>query len=83
MLHLLTSIKGHPRHDKSFFKDLLHNVAFKVSNDLDKYLPRHNIFKNCLESDVLHMTLQISLTLTDFNLDGAFFVPIFRLSSKS
>ena len=24
----------------------------RVSNDLDKYLPRHSIFKGCLESDV-------------------------------
>ena len=33
--------------------------VFKVSNDLDKYSPRHSIIKDCLKSDVHHMTSQI------------------------
>ena len=57
--------------------------AFKVSNDLDKYFPRHSIFKNCLESDVHHMTSQILSILIDFILDRAFFVPFFWLFFKS
>ena len=40
--------------------------VFKVSNDLDKYLPRHSIFKNCLELDIHHMTSQILSILIDF-----------------
>ena len=28
--------------------------AFKASNDLDKYLPRHSVYKDCLESEVHH-----------------------------
>ena len=49
--------------------------AFKVSNDLDKYLLRHSIIKDCLESDVHHMTSQILSILIDFIQDRAFFVP--------
>ena len=52
--------------------------ASKVSDDLDKYLPRHSMFKDCLESDVHHMTSQILSVLIDFIQDGAFFVPFFR-----
>ena len=52
--------------------------AFKVSSDLHKYLPRHSIFKDCLESDVHHMTSQILSILIDFIQDRAFFVPFFR-----
>ena len=51
--------------------------AFKVSNDLDKYLPRHSIFKDCLELDVHRMTSQILSILIDFIQDRAFFVPFF------
>ena len=43
----------------------------KVSNDLDKYLPRHSIFKDCLESDVYQMTSQILSILIDFIKDRA------------
>ena len=47
-----------------FFKNLWHNAkalvsASTVSNDLDKYLPKHSIFKDCIESDVHYMTSQI------------------------
>ena len=49
--------------------------AFKVSNDSDKYLPRHSVIKDCLESDVHHMTSQILSILIDFIQDRAFFVP--------
>ena len=52
--------------------------TFKVSNDLHKYLPKHSIFKDCLESDVHHMTSQILSILIDFIPDHAFFVPFFR-----
>ena len=57
--------------------------VFKVSNDLQKYLPRHSIFKDCLESDVHHMTSQILSILIDFIPDRAFFVPFFRPFCKS
>ena len=57
--------------------------AFKVSNDLDKYLPRHSIIKDCLESDVHHMTSQILSILIDFIQDRAFLVPFFRSFYKS
>ena len=57
--------------------------AVKVSNDLQKYLPRHSIFKDCLESDVHHMTSQILSILIDFIQDRAFFVPFFRPFYKS
>ena len=56
--------------------------AFKVSNDLDKYFPRYSIFKNCLESDVHHMTSQILSILIDVILDSAFFVPFFGCFSN-
>ena len=88
MLHFVISIGGiwdrHPRHDNQFFfqrsfAKCLVVSAFKVSNDLDNYLPRHSIFKNCLESDVHHMTSQILSILIDFILDSAFFAPFFRL----
>ena len=51
--------------------------AFKVSNDLDNYLLRHSIFKDCLASDVHHMTSQFLSILIDFIQDGAFFLPFF------
>ena len=57
--------------------------AFKVSSDLDKYLPRHSLFKDCLESDVHHMTSQILSISIDFIQDRAFFVPFFRSFYKS
>ena len=57
--------------------------AFKVSNDLEKYLLRHSIIKDCLESDVHHMTSQILSILIDFIQDRAFFVPFFRSFYKS
>ena len=57
--------------------------AFKVSNDLDKYLPRHSIFKDCLESDVHHITSQILSIFIDSIQDRAFFVPFFRSFYKS
>ena len=53
--------------------------VFKVSNDLDKYLPTHSIIKDCLESDVHHMTSQILLILIDFIQDLALFVPLFSV----
>ena len=37
----------------------------KVSNGLDKYLPRHSIFNDCLESDVHRITSEILSILTD------------------
>ena len=52
--------------------------AYKVSNDLDKHFPRHRIFKDCLESDVHHMTSQILLILIDFIQDCPFFVPFIQ-----
>ena len=70
-----------------FFKDLLRIglvvSAFKVSNDLEKYLPRHSIFEDCLDSDVHHMTSQILSILIDFIKDRAFFLPFFRSFYKS
>ena len=71
MLHFMRSIEeAWDRHHRQFFQksfaQCLVNSAFKVSNDLDKYLSRHNIFKDCLESDVHHMTSQILPILIDF-----------------
>ena len=67
------------RYDNRFFQrsftQCLVVSTFKVSNDLDKYLPRHGIIKDCLESDVHHMTSQILSILIDFIQDRAFFVP--------
>ena len=42
-----------------------------------------DIFKDCLESDVHHMTSQILSILIDFIPDRAFFVPFFRPLCKS
>ena len=39
--------------------------------------------KDCVESDVHHMTSQILSILIDFILDRAFFVPLFRPFCKS
>ena len=46
-------------------------LTSKVSNDLDKYLLRHSVFKVCLESDKVcsesdHMTSKILSILIDF-----------------
>ena len=41
------------------------------------------MFKDCLESDVHHMTAQILSILIDFIQDRAFFVPFFRSFFKS
>ena len=60
------------------FAQCLVVFAFKVSNDSDKYLPRHSIIKDCSESDVHHMTSQILSILIDFIQDRAFFVPFSR-----
>ena len=57
--------------------------AFKVPNDSDKYLPRHSVIKDCLESDVHHMTSQILSILIDFIQDRASFVPFFLSFYKS
>ena len=65
MPHFVISIEG--AWDRVF--------AFKVSNSSDKYLPRHSIMKDCLESDVHHMTSQILSILIDFIQDRTFFVP--------
>ena len=90
MLHFVISIEGawdgyHRYHNqffqRSFAKCLV--VSACNSNDLRKYLPRHSIFKDCLESDVHHMTSQILSILIDFILDRAFFVPFFRPFYKS
>ena len=67
---------------RSFALCLVDSI-FKVSNDSDKYLPRHSIIKDCLESDVHHRTLQILLILIDFIQGRAFFVRFFRYFLKS
>ena len=75
------------RYDNQFFQRsfalCLIVSAFKVSNDLDNHLLRHNIFKDFLASDVHHMTSQILSILNDFIQDRAFFVPFFRSFFKS
>ena len=57
-------------YDNHFFQRSLAQClavsAFKVSNDLDNYLLRHSFFKDCLVSDVNHMTSQILSILIDF-----------------
>ena len=60
------------------FAQCLVVFTFKVSNDSDKYLPRHSIVNDCSESDVHHMTSQTLSILIDFIQDRAFFVPFFR-----
>ena len=85
MLHFMIPIEGawdrHHRYDNQLFQrtfaQCLVVSAFKVSTDSDKYLPRHSVIKDCLESDVLHMTSQILSILIDFIQDRAFFVPFF------
>ena len=74
MPHFVISIEGawdrHHRYDDQFFSNIFCimscTFAFKVSDDSDKYLPRHSRIKDCLESDVHHMTSQILLILIDF-----------------
>ena len=91
MLHFLISIERawdrHHRYDNQFFQrsfaQRLVVSDFKVSNDSDKYLPRHSVIKDCLESDVHHMTSQILSILIDFIQDRAFFVPFFLSFEKS
>ena len=91
MLHFMISIKGawdrHHRYDNQFFQrsfaQYLVVSAFKVSNHSDKYLPRHSVIKDCLESDVHHLTSQILSILIDFIQDRAFFVPFFLSFYKS
>ena len=86
MPHFVISIEGiwdrQHRHDNQFFSNIFyimsHSFTFKVSNDLDEHLPRHSIIKDCLESDVHHMTSQILSILIDFIQDRAFFVPFFQ-----
>ena len=77
----------HHRYDNQFFQRsfalCLVVSAFKVSNDLDKYLRRHSIIKDCLVSDVHHATSQILSILIDFIQDRAFFVPFLRSFFKS
>ena len=51
----------------------------KVSNDLDKHLLRHSIFRECLELDVHHMTSQILSILIDFIDDRAISRTIFSV----
>ena len=85
MPHFVISIEGawdpHHRYDNQFFSNIFcimsRSFAFKVSNDSDKYLLRHSIIKDYLESDVHHMTSQILSILIDFIQDHAFFVPFF------
>ena len=71
----------HHRYDNQFFSKIFAQClvvsAFKVSNDSDKYMPRHSIIKDCLESVVHHMTSQILSVLIDFIQDRAIFVPFF------
>ena len=50
--------------------------ACKVSNDLDKYLQRHSIFKDCLEPDVHHTILRSFFR--SLNLDN----PLTRIVEK-
>ena len=86
MPHFMVSVKGawdrHHRYDNQFFQrsfaECLVVFAFKVSNDLDKYMPRHSRIKDCLESDVHQMTSQILSILIDSIQDRAFFLPFFR-----
>ena len=90
MHHFVISTEGawdqHHCYDNQFFQisfaSCLVVFAFKVSNDLDKYLPRHSILKDCLESDVYHMTSQILSILIDFIQDRAFFRTIFSAVLK-
>ena len=69
----------------NFFNDLLHNVLvspFKVSNASDKYLLRHSIIKDCLKSDVYHLTSQILPFFIDSIRDCTFLCHFFgRFSS--
>ena len=91
MLHFVIFIEGawdrHHRYDNQFFSKIFCVMScsfrFKVSNDLQKYLPRYSIFMDCLESDLHHMTSQILSILIDFIQDRAFFVPFFRSFYKS
>ena len=86
MPHFMIFIEGawdrHHRYDNQFFQRsfalCLVDSIFKVSNGSEKYLPRHSIMKDCLESDVHHRTLQILLILIDFIQGRAFFVRFFR-----
>ena len=85
MLHFMISIEGAwtdiiamtTNFFQRSFAQCLVVSAFKVSNDSDKYLPRHSVIKDCLESDVHHMTSQILSILIDFIQNRAFFVPFF------
>ena len=62
MLHFVISIEGawdrHHHYDNQFFLKIFcvmscsFGLKIKVSNDLDKNLPRDSIFKDCLQSDV-------------------------------
>ena len=64
MLYFMIPIEGAWDRDHHYDTQLFSKMfcilslvsAFKVSNNLDKHLPRHSIFKDCLESDVHHMT---------------------------
>ena len=77
----------HHLHDNQFFSKVFgimsYSFCLKVSNDLANYLLRHSIFKDCLPSDVHHMTSQILSILIDFIQDRAFFVPFFWSFFKS
>ena len=67
MLILVKSIEGvldwNYNNDNHFFSKIFCKMsllsAFKVLNDLDTYLLRHCIFKDCLEPDAHGMMSQI------------------------
>ena len=58
-------------------------LIFKVSNDSDKYLPRHRIIKDCSESYVHHIMSQILSILIDFIQGHPFLVQLFWYFFKS
>ena len=69
---------------KSFAGCLAVLVSKKVSNDVDKYVPSYDIFKDGLEPDVHDMTPQILSILIDFTQDhAAIFCTIFRSFFKT
>ena len=86
MLLLVESIKGawDPNYNNGnqFFQRsfayCLEVSAYKVWNDLDEYLLRRFMFKDCLEPNVHDMTSKILSILIDFTEDRALFVPLFK-----
>ena len=70
MISIVEAWDWHHHYDKTYDNQIF--PSFKVSNDSDKYLLRHGVIEDCLESDVHHVMSHTLAILIYFIQDHTF-----------